>query len=320
MKSLLIAVDFDDTVVRNDRWPQVGQELPRALWALKALYEAGHRIQIWTCRHGEALALAKQWLDEREVPYERINENCPVLIEKWADTRKMAADIYIDDRNLRGLPHWGSIPSLVAEHVRQLEAREREKAWYKLPRIIGLSGKRGSGKNTVATLLQELMPNWWNEHAFASKVKYFGSQLAGSGYDFYSQAGKQEFMPEWGLTVGEFLQKLGTDGIRDGLHQNAWVLALFAGLEEDEHALITDCRFPNELDAIRERGGIVIRVEGDPLKQRGDGTRNDNHPSETALDGASFDYTLYNTGTLDELREQVSTLLAVLQERAQQPA
>ena len=184
----------------------------------------------------------------------------------------------------------------------------------KTPGIIGLSGKRGAGKNTVAELIQELLPHY-TEHAFASKLKYFASQLAGSGYDYYSQTGKQEFMPEWGMSVGEFLQKLGTDAIRNGLHENAWVLALFAGLQEDEHALITDCRFPNELAAIQARGGIVVRVEGDPLKQRGDGTRDDNHPSECALDDAQFDYTIYNTGTLDELRQQVSELLTVLSSR-----
>lgn len=320
MKSLLISVDFDDTIFRNDCYPHVGAPLPGAIQGVKKLVACGHRIQIWTCRHGEALELAKQALDEAEIPYERINENCPKLIEQWGETRKMSADVYIDDKNLGGLPNWHTILRMVADRVYELEERERQQAWHKLPTIIGLSGKRGAGKNTVAQLIQDLMPDWWEEHAFAGKLKYLASQLAGGGYDYYRQQGKQEFMPEWNMTVGEFLQKLGTEAMRDGLHENAWVLACFADIEEGEHALITDCRFPNELAAIQQRGGIVVRVEGDPLAQRGDGTRNDQHPSECALDDAQFDYTLYNTGTLDELRQQVGDMLAVLVNKHVVPA
>ena len=112
------------------------------------------------------------------------------------------------------------------------------------------------------------------------------------------------------MTVGEILQKLGTDAIRNGLHTEAWVLSCFAGIEPDSYAIITDCRFPNEVAAIQARGGVVIRIEGDPMKQQGDGTRDDSHPSECALDGYDgFNATIYNRGTLDELRAQVKNVL-----------
>jgi hypothetical protein len=112
MKQFLLAVDFDHTCNISD-YPAIGDEVPGAIASLKYLHSLGHRIQIWTCRHGESLAVAKKWLDEQGVPYERINENCPLLIEKYSETRKMSADFYIDDKNIGGLPSWETIVSII---------------------------------------------------------------------------------------------------------------------------------------------------------------------------------------------------------------
>ena len=305
MNPLLLSIDFDDTIAKIGDFPEILGEMPGAIAGIKELHADGHRIQIWTCRHGKWLDHAKAWLDENEVPYERINENCPNLIDKWGETRKMSADVYIDDKMLGGLPPWREIVRRVCKHARMMDLKLREDVLRKQPRLIGLSGKRGSGKNTVAEMMQDAN-HLYQEHAFASKLKYFATQLIGGGYDVYSQQGKAKFIPEWGMTVGELLQRLGTDAIRNGLHQQAWVLACFAGIQPEDYAIITDCRFPNEVAAIQGRGGIVIRIEGDPLKQQGDGTRDDTHPSETALDGyADFDGIIHNDGSLDTLRERV---------------
>ncbi|GAC1605784.1 MAG: hypothetical protein NVS3B25_35130 [Hymenobacter sp.] len=311
-KSLLLAIDFDDTIAVNDCYPAIGAELPGAIAGLHQLAAAGHRLQIWTCRHGEALDNARAWLDARSVRYERMNENCPHLIAKWADTRKMSADVYIDDKNLGGLMPWPEIVSLVSHEARRLVDKETCDRFRVLPRIIALSGKRGSGKDTVAKMLQQLAPwGFFKPASFAGKLKEFAKQLTGHG-DVYSQQGKATVLPEWGMSVGELLQRLGTDAIRNGLHENAWVLACFADMRKDQHYLLTDCRFPNELAAIRARGGVVIRVEGDPLHQQGDGTRDDQHPSECALDDARFDWIIDNDGTLDELKAKVREMTEAL--------
>ena len=90
-----------------------------------------------------------------------------------------------------------------------------------------------------------------------------------------------------------------------------WVQAFFSHLPPDQFLLIPDVRFPNEADLIRRRGGLMLRVEGDPLRQRGDGTRDDQHPSETALDGYPyFAATLHTTGSVPDLERQVRELLA----------
>lgn len=128
-------------------------------------------------------------------------------------------------------------------------------------------------------------------------------------------------------TVRGFLQKLGTEGIRDSLHTNAWVNALFADYKQHVQVspiclntdtgitsqtsrdlgmpnwIITDCRFPNEAQAIKDRGGIVIRVTrpGENLA--------DLHPSETSLDNWTFDFVLDNSGTIAQLKDNVAFFL-----------
>jgi predicted AAA+ superfamily ATPase len=201
--------------------------------------------------------------------------------------------------------------------------------------MLGISGKRGAGKDTFAQLihycdLKRTYPKvwadktfdefqngdhtWksdWESRFFAQKLKKIAAFLTGHE-DQYTQAGKTTFLPEWGMTVGEIQQKLGTDAIRNGLHDQAWILACFADIREDENTLITDMRFPNEMGAVKNRGGITVRIDGDPKKQQGDGTRDDNHPSETSLDNADFDVRIINDGTLAELEEKALILLDMI--------
>lgn len=314
MQPLIIAVDFDNTLADVPHYPHIVGPVYGAVAGMQALAAQGHRLFIWTCRHGQHLEEAHQWLVEQGIPFERINENCPAAIEQWGETRKLGADIYIDDKNLQGLPNWEIIPLLVKKQVDLIAERERAAQWRHLPALIGLSGKRGSGKNTVATVLQKLMPGWWTETAFANKLKYFVAQMLGPGYDVYTQEGKAQYVEAWEMTVGEVLQKFGTDAVRNHLNPNAWVLACFAGIEKGQRTIITDVRFPNEADAIKARGGIVVRIEGDPLRQRGDGSRNDEHPSETALDDyQGWDWVIRNyhdaDPTMPMLRAKVQDML-----------
>ena len=134
------------------------------------------------------------------------------------------------------------------------------------------------------------------------------------------------------LTPRLLLQLLGTDCGRNIIHPNIWVNALFAdyihmdytdvedGIKytvlEESKWIITDLRFPNEAKAIKDRGGIVIRVNRPlgphNLKHNDDGTTDFNgslHPSETALDDWTFDYVIDNNGTIEELISNVKNLL-----------
>ena len=121
------------------------------------------------------------------------------------------------------------------------------------------------------------------------------------------------------LTPREILQLLGTEAGREIIHPNIWVNALFAdynpkfkGVEHDDlngyypNWIITDVRFPNEIKAIKDKGGIVIRVERDDLLRLGYLDKNA-HKSETALDDyKDWDYTIKNNDTIEELINKIN--------------
>ena len=108
-KSLLIAVDFDGTVV-EDRYPNVGKPLPFAIETLKMLQADGHRIILWTYRHGKKLDEAVEFLKGQGVPPYAINRSYPEEASHPNDvSRKIPADLFIDDRNFGGFPGWGVI-------------------------------------------------------------------------------------------------------------------------------------------------------------------------------------------------------------------
>lgn len=177
--------------------------------------------------------------------------------------------------------------------------------------LIGFSGRRGSGKDTVARLFQQLQPErHWQIRSVGEPIKAVCAVLAGEEVTpYYSQRGKAELLPAFGRTRGEMLQQVGL-ALRLW-EPDIWVQAFFSQLPAEQCILIPDVRFPNEANLIRQRGGLMVRVDGDPLQQRGDGTRDDEHPSETALDTyPHFDFVMHNTGSLADLEWQARKLMA----------
>jgi hypothetical protein len=283
------------------------------------------------------------------------------------------------------------------------------------PSLIGISGRAGSGKDTVGAIVQYLLHvdkeekasrvpaqglsvflatkgsltyTDWQVKKFAGKLKQIASLLTGipvekfEDQEFKNSELGQEWEQELGMegmfpqpytrkpTVRLFLQLLGTEAIRDGLHPNSWVNALFADYklvtkisyakkkseviwevpedpsipeyfhgrflsdekfswEEEPNWVITDLRFPNEFEAIKSRGGLCIIVHRYPtevIRDRGgeditsepfDSSNEEHmklykcgvHLSETALDSHTFDYVLNNSGTIDDLVEEVRKML-----------
>jgi hypothetical protein len=149
--------------------------------------------------------------------------------------------------------------------------------------IIGLSGYAGVGKDTLAKYIVELDPSF-EIKKFSGKLKEVASLLTGIPVDnFENQKFKTQELNGWDMTVRELLQKLGTEAIRDGLHEDAWVNALFANYHQGENWVITDMRFPNEYEAVKRFGGKTVR-----LTRAGINPIN-NHPSETGIDTNDFD-------------------------------
>lgn len=106
---MIIAVDFDGTIVEH-RYPAIGPELPFAIDTLKYLCAQRHKLILWTVREGELLDEAVAYCRRRGLEFYAVNKNYPEekpTLEGYS--RKLQADLFIDDRNLGGLPDWGEI-------------------------------------------------------------------------------------------------------------------------------------------------------------------------------------------------------------------
>lgn len=149
---MIIAVDFDGTIVEN-LYPEIGPEQPFAIDSLIRLQkEYQHQLILWTSREGDLLDEAVAWCKKRGLVFYAINQNSPE--EKTQKPRKLTADLFIDDRNLGGLPDWGLIYRMIKadQHSRNYEEVWRhafdvqEKAYLKRNILLRLgalfAGKR----------------------------------------------------------------------------------------------------------------------------------------------------------------------------------
>ncbi|MDU9376311.1 hypothetical protein McpSp1_09140 [Methanocorpusculaceae archaeon Sp1] len=100
MKQFILSLDFDGCIVDN-KYPEIGNLKPHAADVIRNLYETGHTIIINSCRAGDREKDMRQFLQEQKIPYDHINNNSGLKIAKYGfDTRKISADIYIDDLNI----------------------------------------------------------------------------------------------------------------------------------------------------------------------------------------------------------------------------
>lgn len=119
---MIIAVDFDGTIVEH-AYPHIGTEIPFAIETLKKLQLEKHRIILWSVREGKLLDEAVDFCHKRGLDFYAVNKDFP---EETRDnkllSRKLKADLFIDDRNLGGLPDWGVIYRMIHENLTYEEA------------------------------------------------------------------------------------------------------------------------------------------------------------------------------------------------------
>jgi hypothetical protein len=115
---MVIAVDFDGTIVEH-RYPSIGKELPFAIETLRKLATEGHRLILWTVREGRYLDDAVEFCRSRGLEFYAINRDYPEEEQERNNhfTRKLKADLWIDDRNLGGLPDWGTIYEMIRHRL-----------------------------------------------------------------------------------------------------------------------------------------------------------------------------------------------------------
>ena len=128
---MTIAVDFDGTIVEH-KYPNIGKEKPFAIDTLRKLASEGHKIILWTAREGELLDDAIRFCKERGLVFYAVNSDTPegaLTFSGKASTTKLVADIYIDDRNLGGIPDdWTVIYEMITRQRLDRKAlRERSR-------------------------------------------------------------------------------------------------------------------------------------------------------------------------------------------------
>lgn len=206
--------------------------------------------------------------------------------------------------------------------------------------IIGICGFISSGKDTIADYLVNL--HHFRRESFANSLKDAVAQVF--GWDRTMLEGRTKQSREWreqrdawwsdrlgmDITPRWVLQYWGTDVLRGHFHDDIWIASLENKLRNTtDDVVITDCRFPNEIRAIRAAGGRVIRVVRGPEPRWYDAAVSVNrgpdgnsswalslkklekagiHASETSWVGTEFDAVIDNNGTLDELYQQVKRL------------
>ena len=112
---MTIAVDFDGTIVEH-RYPEIGREIPFATDTLKMLIKEGHRLILWSVREGKLLDEAVEWCRERGVEFYAVNKDYPEEGREDRNfSRKLKVEMFIDDRNIGGLPDWGVIYKMITE-------------------------------------------------------------------------------------------------------------------------------------------------------------------------------------------------------------
>jgi len=105
---MTIAVDFDGTIVEH-KYPDIGKEMLFAFETLKELQKQNHQLILWTYRSGKELDEAVEFCRERGMEFYAVNKNYPEEEFDERISRKIQADVYIDDRNLGGFPGWSNV-------------------------------------------------------------------------------------------------------------------------------------------------------------------------------------------------------------------
>jgi hypothetical protein len=202
--------------------------------------------------------------------------------------------------------------------------------------IIGVCGFIGSGKDTVADYLVNF--HEFRRESFANTLK--DAIAAVFGWDRTMLEGRTKQAREWreqidpwwaerlgmpNLTPRWVLQYWGTEVCRQGFHDDIWIASLENKLRNSrDNVVISDCRFPNEITAIRNQGGTIVWVQRGELPSwhimaakanQGDTFAAEKlkalgvHASESSWVGTRFDAVLDNNGSLEDLFKQVKSLL-----------
>ena len=126
---LIIAIDFDGTIV-EDAYPKIGQPMIFAFETMKKLQNEGHRLILWTYRNGRKLKEAVEFCEQNGIEFYAVNKNYPEEEFDGKISRKIHADLFIDDRNVGGFLGWTEIYKLIFNY--EPEVPKRKKGFFSM--------------------------------------------------------------------------------------------------------------------------------------------------------------------------------------------
>ncbi|WP_411767915.1 BT0820 family HAD-type phosphatase [Winogradskyella sp. A3E31] len=132
-EKLILAIDFDGTVV-EDAYPGIGKPKLFAFETLKKLQQEGHRLILWTYRDGKRLEEAVEFCKDNGIEFYAVNKSFPEEQYDPSKSRKIHADLFIDDRNIGGFIGWGKVYQLLTNESPKPEISQKKKgflSWFK---------------------------------------------------------------------------------------------------------------------------------------------------------------------------------------------
>lgn len=198
-------------------------------------------------------------------------------------------------------------------------------------KLIGIAGKANSGKDTLGNFIKEIDQRY-KIVKYADKLKDITSLLIGCDRSMLEDREfKETPLPEqwwvvknpWGeltaykkgMTISNacelikttprlLLQKIGTECFRNIIHPDVWVNSTFAEFNEDSRWVVTDVRFKNEIEKIKDNGGVVVRINRPGYEI------SSNHPSEIQIDTyPDYDLVINNVGSVDDLKSYAERII-----------
>lgn len=180
-------------------------------------------------------------------------------------------------------------------------------------KLIGLTGKAHSGKDTVATYL-------WTRYAYTRVA--FGDPLKAAAQEMFALTDDQTWNPEfkevvipyWGMSPRTMFQLLGTEAVQPVFGTDVWIkrwLINYKLLCDTDHIVVPDVRREEEAENILERGGVIARIKRTGAGLSGESAK---HSSESGIPDSMVRFIIQNNSSIGELERQVDALIEVLGE------
>lgn len=196
--------------------------------------------------------------------------------------------------------------------------------------IIGCISRAGGGKDTFFKIVYDLWESkftitngkkiekiyhrQYENIKFAAKVKEVCSIITGYPIEtFYNREKYNDTISNLGgnLAIRTLMQKVG-DGLRREVADDIWIRAAFSKVTFSSEIIVTDCRYPNEAEFIKSKGGILIKIIRPNHEESTITGEQAKHASETQIDSLPYDYLITNNGTLEDFKTQIVLLMESL--------